>query len=80
MLSVVEIWATPLPEAVVLAVPVPEPEPAELRGEVLISVDPVAVERLLFSLAASEPSPPPYPLGRKQRGPLSSFLNRKNVK
>ena len=53
MRRVVEVWADPLPEVVPLVVPVPDPEPAELRGEVLISVDAVVVERLLFSLATS---------------------------
>ena len=32
---------------------VPVPEPVELRGEMLTSVDRVWVERLLFSFAAS---------------------------
>ena len=51
-LRVVEVWATPLPP-VAEAVPEPEPEPVELRGEVLTRVDRVRDERELFSLAAS---------------------------
>ena len=41
----VEVWATPLPEAAPLAVPAPDPDPAELRGESLIIVDTVAEKK-----------------------------------
>ena len=42
----VEVWATPLPEAAPLAVPAPDPDPAELRGESLIIVDTVAEKKI----------------------------------
>ena len=79
----VEVWATPLPVAAMLAVPVPDLEPAELRGELLITVDTVVVDWLLFSLAASScfcTESTTISSGWMQRVPLSSFPNRKNLK